>query len=74
VLADVTALTPPFLVCAAFLTAVAAFLRHEMRTAKKQDDDQRAETDEPSRVDEPRRADGMRDASSASVPVKPSDY
>jgi hypothetical protein len=49
-LADLTALTPPFLVCAAFLTAVAAFLRHEMRAAKKQDDDQSGDVDEPSRT------------------------
>ena len=51
-LADLTALTPPFLVCAAFLTAVAAFLRHEMRDAKKQGDDQSDRADEPSRTDD----------------------
>jgi hypothetical protein len=48
VLADLTALTPPFLVCAAFLTAVAAFLRHEMRDVKNEDDEQSADADEAS--------------------------
>ena len=53
-LADLTVLTPPILVAAAFLTAVAAFLRHEMRSVKKHDDEQ-------SDVDEPRRADHIGD-------------
>jgi len=35
---DLAALTPPFLVCVAFLVAVGAFLRHEMRRAKKPDE------------------------------------
>ena len=33
-LTDLAALTPPFLVAAAFLVAAGAFLRHEMRRAK----------------------------------------
>ncbi|HUZ57036.1 MAG TPA: hypothetical protein VMU94_31530 [Streptosporangiaceae bacterium] len=33
-LTDLAALTPPFLVAAAFLIAAGAFLRHEMRRAK----------------------------------------
>ncbi len=33
-LADLAALTPPFLVAAAFLIAAWAFLRHEMRRGK----------------------------------------
>jgi hypothetical protein len=39
----VSVLTPPFLMCAAVLTAVVAFLRHEMRRGRspeaEQDDD-----------------------------------
>jgi len=35
---DLAALTPPFLVCVAFLFAVAAFVRHEMRRAKNPDE------------------------------------
>ena len=46
-LADLTVLTPPFLVAAAFLTAVVAFLRHEMRSGKKHDDDQTDHADVP---------------------------
>ena len=33
-LTDLAALTPPFLVAAAFLIAAGAFLRHEMRRGK----------------------------------------
>ncbi len=40
---DVYALTPPFLMCAAFLIGVGAFLRHEMRRAKNSNDDDDAE-------------------------------
>jgi hypothetical protein len=36
---DLAALTPPFLVCVAFLIAVGAFLRHEMRRAKNRNDE-----------------------------------
>jgi hypothetical protein len=61
VLTDLAALVPPFLVCAAFLTAVVAFLRHEMRDAKKQGDGQLNE------VDEPAGADRAGDRSSGSV-------
>jgi len=35
VLKDLTVLTPPLLVCVAFLIAVAAFLRHEMGAARR---------------------------------------
>jgi hypothetical protein len=31
---DLSVLTPPLLVCAAFLFAVGAFLRHEMRAGR----------------------------------------
>ena len=34
-LTDLAALTPPFLVAAAFIIAAWAFLRHEMRRGKK---------------------------------------
>jgi hypothetical protein len=47
VLSDLAALTPPFLVCAAFLIAVGAFIRHEMRAAKNQPADDPDEVDEP---------------------------
>ena len=51
-LSDLAALTPPFLVAAAFLIAVGAFIRHEMRAAKKQPTEQGDEVDEPSIGDE----------------------
>jgi hypothetical protein len=35
VLNDLTVLTPPLLVCVAFLIAVGAFLRHEMGAARR---------------------------------------
>jgi hypothetical protein len=37
-LKDLSVLTPPLLVCAAFLIAVAAFLRHEMGTSRRHRD------------------------------------
>jgi hypothetical protein len=37
VLADLAALTPPFVVCAVFLIAVVAFIRHEMRDTNPAD-------------------------------------
>jgi hypothetical protein len=51
VLSDLAALTPPFLVAAAFLIAVGAFIRHEMRAAKKQPTEQGDELDEPTSGD-----------------------
>lgn len=51
-LSDLAALTPPFLVAAAFLIAVGAFVRHEMRAAKKQPTEQDDEVDEPSSDDQ----------------------
>ncbi len=36
-LTDLAALTPPFLVCAVFLIAVVAFIRHEMRDVNPAD-------------------------------------
>jgi hypothetical protein len=52
VLTDLAALTPPFLVAAAFLIAVGAFVRHEMRAAKNQATEQRDEVDEPRTSDQ----------------------
>jgi hypothetical protein len=37
-LKDLSVLTPPLLVCAAFLIAVGAFLRHEMGTSRRRRD------------------------------------
>jgi hypothetical protein len=45
VLKDLTVLTPPLLVCVAFLIAVGAFLRHEMGTARRRRRDQDASDD-----------------------------
>jgi hypothetical protein len=39
-LKDLTVLTPPLVVCAAFLIAVGAFLRHEMGTRRRQREDE----------------------------------
>ena len=61
-LADLAALTPPFLMAAVFLTAVGAFLRHEMRAAKNQTADQ------PDDVDEPSGGDQIGERSSGSSP------
>lgn len=53
-LTDLAALVPPFLVAAAFLVAVGAFIRHEMRAANKQAADERHDDDEPSASDQMR--------------------
>jgi hypothetical protein len=37
---DLTVLTPPLLMCIAFLVAVGAFLRHEMGARRRRDRDQ----------------------------------
>jgi hypothetical protein len=44
---DLYALTPPFLMCAAFLIGVGAFLRHEMRRAKNSGEDDDPEVSGP---------------------------
>jgi hypothetical protein len=61
VLTDLAALIPPFLVAAAFLVAVGAFIRHEMRAPNKQATDERDDVDEPSTSDQ------MRDRGSGSA-------
>lgn len=43
VLNDLAALTPPLLVCVAFLVAVAAFVRHEMRHADSPPSDEQVD-------------------------------
>lgn len=52
VLSDLAALTPPFLVAAVFLIGVGAFVRHEMRAAKKRPTEQGDEVEEPSAADQ----------------------
>jgi hypothetical protein len=44
-LQDLTVLTPPLLMCAAFLVAVVAFLRHEMSASRR-----RRDQDAPDRI------------------------
>jgi hypothetical protein len=44
---DLYALTPPFLMCAAFLIGVGAFLRYEMRRAKNSNEDDDPEVSDP---------------------------
>ena len=52
VLSDLTALTPPALMAAAFLVALGAFLRHEMRGRKNRAEDALDDVEEPSRTDD----------------------
>jgi hypothetical protein len=42
-LQDLTVLTPPLLMCAAFLVAVGAFLRHEMGASRRRRDQDAAD-------------------------------
>ncbi len=51
-LSDLAALTPPFLMAAAFLVAVGAFLRHELRGGKNRREDASDEVEEASRADD----------------------
>ena len=41
-LRDLTVLTPPLVVCAAFLIAVGVFLKHEMGTGRRHREDDRS--------------------------------
>jgi hypothetical protein len=52
VLSDLAALTPPALMAAAFLVALGAFLRHEMRGPKNSAEDAQGDVEEPSRTDD----------------------
>jgi hypothetical protein len=65
---DLAALTPPFLVCVAFLIAVWAFLRHEMRRSKNagEDDDEDVSRQPSANADSQNQPDS--DAASGSVP------
>jgi hypothetical protein len=49
---DLAALVPPALMAAAFLLAVGAFLRHEMRGAKNRAQDALDEVEEPTSADD----------------------
>lgn len=51
-LSDLAALTPPALMAAAFLVALGAFLRHEMRGPKSRAEDALDEVEEPSRTED----------------------
>lgn len=51
-LSDLTALTPPALMAAAFLVALGAFLRHEMRGRKNRAEDALDDVEEPSRTND----------------------
>lgn len=54
VLKDLTVLTPPLVVCVAFLIAVGAFLRHEMRPGRRQrEDDTSVDFSDDGRISEP---------------------
>ena len=50
-LSDLTVLAPPFLVCAAFLIAVGAFIRYEMRNGGQRGDDDEPEESMPLSAD-----------------------
>jgi len=56
-LQDLSALTPPLLMCAVVLFAVGAFLRHEMRRKRPEDAD-RGEDIQPDTGISSERADG----------------
>jgi hypothetical protein len=62
-LRDLSALTPPLLVAAAFLIAAGAFIRHEMRRGKNRLDD---EESADSRIDSSRES-GINEPGSGSA-------
>jgi hypothetical protein len=66
VLNDLAALAPPLLVCAAFLVAVGAFLRHEMRHADSPPQDESADFSAGS--SNPGSSDPNQDAPSGTAP------
>ena len=49
---DLTVLTPPLVVCAAFLIAVGAFLRHEMGTRRRPPEDTSVDISDDSGIPE----------------------
>jgi len=52
VLSDLVVLVPPALMAGAFLAALWAFLRHEMRGPKNRAEDALDELEEPARTDD----------------------
>jgi hypothetical protein len=60
-LKDLTVLTPPLVVCAAFLIAVGAFLRHEMGTRRRgPDEDTSVDISDDAQIPEPPRSESAR--------------
>ena len=51
-LSDLAVLTPPALMAAAFLVALGAFLRHEMRGPKNRAEDGLGEVEEPTHTND----------------------
>jgi hypothetical protein len=61
VLKDLAALTPPLIVCAAFLIAVGAFLRHEMGTRRRdREGDTSVDISDDAQIPEPRGSESAR--------------
>jgi hypothetical protein len=69
-LKDLTALTPPLVVCAAFLIAVGAFLRHEMGTRRRdREEDTSVDISDDAQIPEPRGSEpAQRDGEDAPDP------
>lgn len=70
-LKDLTVLTPPLVVCAAFLIAVGAFLRHEMGRGRRQrEDDTSVDISDEGPISEPpTRESALRDGEDAPDPI-----
>lgn len=69
-LSDLAALVPPLLICAAFLVAVRAFLRYEMR---HNDHNDTAADDQAAAVSEGNQIPGQSDQSRAVTETGPAD-
>ncbi|HEY2505404.1 MAG TPA: hypothetical protein VGI58_02725 [Streptosporangiaceae bacterium] len=54
---DLSVLTPPFLVCAAVVVAIVAFLRHEMGRGRQDDSDRGADISEAAQITDEQRDD-----------------
>lgn len=52
-------LTPPFLMCAAVVVAIVAFLRHEMGRGGKDEVDPEAENSDPAQITDPQLGGGQ---------------
>ena len=69
-LKDLTVLTPPLVVCAAFLVAVGIFLRHEMRPGGRRDDDTPVDFPGDGGISEPdQEANDLGDGEDAQDPI-----